>query len=379
MLPTRIFPLLGILILTEFAMAQQSRLLFIGTQTRLGGKGIYSLAMDASTGALGEAQVAVECENPTFIARHPSKDFLYAVAEVANRDGGGAVSAFRVEPGQARLSPLNTVGSGGKGPCFVSVDGGGRWAFSANYGSGALAALPILPDGSLGSPSSVIQDEGKGAHPKRQSGPHAHSIKMDPTGRYAFACDLGIDRVLSFKIDPTGPKLVANDPSAFVTHPGAGPRHFSFHPSGKWVVIANELDTTVTFCRYDGEKGLFTELASVPALPKEIDATNNSLSEIAFHPTGKFFYAANRGHDSIAVFETGDPTLPGYAPRLIEAIPCGGKVPRHFALSPDGRFLVTANQNSGNLAVLAVDAATGRLKPTAVSVALPGASCVLFY
>lgn len=351
---------------------------YVGTYTWKGSKGIYLLEMDLATGKLSEPTLAAETANPSFLALHPSRQYLYAVGEIGDFGGkkSGAVSAFAVLPETGKLKLLNQQPSGGTGPCHVSADGEGKNVLVANYSSGSIAVLPIAEDGSLKEPSCTIQHVGKGPDPKRQEGPHAHSINLDAAGRFAFAADLGLDKLFVYRFDAAQGKLTPNEPPAASVAPGAGPRHFAFHPNGRFAYVINEMGMTVTAFTYDPERGVLKEFQTVPTLPAGRETgPDDSTAEVQVHPSGRFLYGSNRGHDSIAVFaidaETGKLTPTGHAATQ-------GKAPRHFGIAPTGAYLVAANQGSNSLVVFRIDAKTGALTPTGQTVEVPLPVCVKF-
>jgi 6-phosphogluconolactonase len=286
---------------------------------------------------------------------------------------GGGITAFALEAASGRLMRLNTQSSGGNGPCHLAVDHTGRCLLAANYGGGSVAALPIREDGSLGEAASFHQHQGSSVNPQRQKGPHAHSVDVDPANRFVLVCDLGLDKVFTYRLDAAKAALTPAEPPHVAAAPGAGPRHLAFHPNGRWVYVIHELNNTVVQYGYNPQTGALTPLSTVNTLPSDFTGQNTT-AEIAVHPSGKFVYGSNRGHDSIVVYlvnaETG-------ALRLVQHQPSGGKTPRHFALDPTGRWVLSGNQSSGNLVVLALDPATGRLSETGQSVDVP-AVCVQF-
>jgi len=357
-------------------MRAETLLVYVGTYTGSESKGIYLLRMDLASGALTAPEVAAEVAHPTFLAVHPSRRFLYAVGEIRNFSGrkSGAVSAFAIVPESGKLRLLNQQPSGGTGPCHLTVDGTGRNVLVANYGSGSVAALPVGEDGQLAEPSSVIRHKGSGPNPKRQAGPHAHSINLDPAGRFAFAADLGLDKVLVYRFDPGKGKLVPHEPPAVSVAPGAGPRHLAFHPTGRLAYVINELASTVTAFTYDAEGGALSQVQTVSTLPNGF-AGRNSTAEVQVHPSGRFLYGSNRGHNSIAIFaiepQTGRLTVVGHEPTQ-------GETPRNFGIDPTGTYLVAANRRSNNLVVFRIDPKTGQLKPTGVTAEVPAPVCVKF-
>jgi 6-phosphogluconolactonase len=353
--------------------APNELLVYIGTYTRGKSEGIYVYRMNLATGALTQTSVAPLKSNPSFLAIDPKRRFLYAVNEVNEFLGkkGGGVTAFAIDQKSGALKQLNQQNSPGS-PCHVSVHQSGKWVLIANYGGGNVVSYPVKADGSLGEASDVAQHTGKGADPRRQSEPHAHCILLDAAGRYAFAPDLGLDKVMIYKLDTTNGKLIANGFAQ--TKPASGPRHFDFHPNGKFAYVINELNSTVTAFTYDKAKGALTELQTLSALPDGFSGTSYC-ADIHVHPSGKFLYGSNRGHDSIVMYAidgaTGKLTLSGHEP-------VQGKWPRNFGIDPTGQFMLVANQNSDNVAVFRLDAQSGKLKFTGQQLELGAPVCVKF-
>lgn len=331
---------------------------FVGTYTNGRREGIFAFQFDAERGT-AQPLGATEClSNPSFLAIHPSRRFLYAVNEIGDFSGkpAGAVSAFAIEAQTGKLHPLNQQSSIGSGPCHLSVDATGRFVLVANYASGSVTVLPINADGSLAEASDFVQHRGSSVNPQRQEGPHAHSIILDPANRFAFVADLGLDKVMIYRFDAERGKLVPNDPPFAPVRPGAGPRHFTFHPNDHFAYVINELDNTVTAFAYDAERGALRELQTISTLPEGY-AQTSYCADVHVAPTGRFLYGSNRGHDSIAIFAIGDD---GRLSSLGQE-PTRGHWPRNFALDPTGRFLWAANQESDAITLFAVDEATGRL------------------
>lgn len=350
---------------------------YFGTNTGDKSKGIYRSELDLATGRLAPATLAAEITGCSFVAVHPGRKFLYAVTQMDGPDGKriGAVGAFAIDAATGDLKKLNLQASGGAGPCHVTVDQAGKNVLVANYGGGSVAALPIGADGSLGAATSVIQHQGSSVNKDRQAGPHAHSINLDPANRFAFAADLGLDKVLVYKFDSAQGTLAANEPAGADVPPGSGPRHFAFHPTGKFAYVINEMASTVTAFSYDAAKGTLAALQTISTLPDGADGKNNSTAEVQVHPTGKFLYGSNRGHDSIAIFqidqETGKLTAAGHQGKDIQ-------VPRNFGIDPTGRYVVVASQNGDHVEVFQVDPATGALAPTGGKIDVPRPVCVKF-
>jgi 6-phosphogluconolactonase len=359
----------------DVAKAKGEYIVYVGTYTGQKSKGIYAYRFDAATGQLTSLGLAAETENPSFLAVHPNHRYLYAVSEQANYEGrSGAVSAFAIDRATGKLAFLNKVSSRGGGPCYVAVDKTGRDVLVANYGGGSVAVLPVLQDGRLGEASAFVQHAGSSVNPKRQQGPHAHWIDVAPDNRFVLAADLGLDQVLVYRFDPAKGSLSANKPAAAKVNPGAGPRHLAIHPSGKFVYVINELQSSVTAFAYDARRGALRELQTISTLPKEF-AGENSGAELAVHPTGHFLYGSNRGHDSIAVFAI-DAAKGTLTP--VEHVPTQGKTPRSFEIDPTGSFLFAANQSSDSIVVFRVDPKTGRLTPAGQVLEVPSPVCVKF-
>lgn len=356
------------------AAEAESYLVYLGTYTSGDSKGIYCYRMDRTTGEMQPVGVTGGIKNPSFLAIHPDGRRLYSVAEIADfaGGGGGALVAFALDPKTGSLQRLNAQSSGGPGPCHLTVEPGGRFLLAANYGGGSVISVAIEPDGSLGRAASFQQHTGSGVDPRRQQGPHAHSINLDARGRFAYAADLGLDKVLIYRFSKEDGSLA--EAGSGKVKPGSGPRHFSIHPGGRWAYVINEMASTVTLFERDESTGALAELQTVSTLPPGFSGSS-STAEVLVHPSGNFLYGSNRGHDSIALFRIDSATG-----RLEPAghVPAGGKTPRNFAITPCGRFLVAANQGSNNLTTFRIDATTGALTPTGQVVDVPSPVCVRF-
>lgn len=356
----------------------ESFLVYFGTYTRGISKGIYVSRLEASTGKVSEPTLAAETTNPSFLAVHPNKKFLYAVGEVNDFAGKktGAVVGFRIDAETGSLEKLNEQPSGGLGPCHLSVDRSGRNVLVANYGGGSVSVVPIGKDGRLAEPTAFIQHQGSSVNAKRQTAPHAHGIYTDHGNRFVFVPDLGLDKVLIYRFDATRGTLTPNDPAFAPVSAGSGPRHLAFHPDGKLVYVINELTCTVSAFRYDHNQGALAEIQTLSTLPKdETIQPNFSTAELFAHPSGKFVYGSNRGHDTIAVFAVDETS--GKLSRL-ENIPTGGKTPRGFGIDPTGRFLMVGNQGSDSVVVFTIDQGNGRLTPTGQELTVGAPVCVEF-
>jgi 6-phosphogluconolactonase len=338
-------------------------------------RGIYRSVLNAAEGTLSKPELAAATvASPAFIAIHPNRRFLYAVGQAGEVDGNpiGAVIAFAIDPGTGMLTELNKQLSGGRGPCHLVVDSAGRNVLVANYWTGTAAVLPIEPDGRLRPVSSLVQHEGSSVHPKRQTAPHAHSINLDPANRFAVVADLGIDQVVVYRFSSEAGTLTPNTPPAVKMAPGAGPRHFAFHPTGRFAYVINELDSTITAFAYDAEVSRLRTLHSVSTLPAGFDGTS-ATAEIVVHPSGKFVYGSNRGHDSLAGFRV-DPETGRLSP--IGHTPSGGETPRNFAIDPQGRIVLSQNLDSNSVVVFRIDPETGALEPTGSRISVPSPSCI---
>lgn len=350
---------------------------FVGTYTRQASQGIYTFEFDLSTGRASEPQLAAELVNPSFVAISPNGQFLYAVNEVADFPGAngrkaGGVTSFALNAKTGELTKLNSQLSGGTGPCHLTVDKTGQVVLVANYGSGSVASLPVDRSGHLLEAASVIQHSGSSVDPRRQTGPHAHSFNIDAQNRFAVAADLGLDKLLVYKLDANRGTLTPNDPPSVSTHPGGGPRHFSFHPNGKFAYANNEMQSSLTAYAYDAENGVLTALMTHSTLPADYREPGNSTAETLVHPSGKFVYVSNRGHNSIAIFAINeDGTI-----RPLGHESTQGEIPRNFGLDPTGQYLLAANQNSDTIVVFKIDQQSGALVSNGVKIPVPTPVCV---
>lgn len=338
-------------------------------------RGVYRSVLDAAEGTLSEPELAAETVgSPAFIAIHPNRRFLYAVGQADEVDGNpiGAVIAFAIDPGTGMLTELNKQLSGGRGPCHLVVDSAGRNVLVANYWTGTAAVLPIASDGRLRPVSSLVQHEGSSVHPRRQTAPHAHSINLDPANRFAVVADLGIDRAMVYRFSSEAGRLKPNTPPGVDVAPGAGPRHFAFHPTGRFAYVINELNSTITAFAYDAERGRLRTLHSVSTLPADFDGTSTT-AEVVVHPSGKFVYGSNRGHDSLAGFRV-DQRTGRLSP--IGHTPSGGETPRNFAIDPLGRFVLSQNLDSNSVVVFRIDSETGALEPSGSRISVRSPSCI---
>lgn len=350
------------------AAAPTDLFVYIGTYTGATSKGIYVTRLNLTTGGLSEPRLSAETPNPSFLAVRAAEDYLYAVNEVDSFDGQktGSVSAFRIDRTSGMLFSLNQRSSGGPGPAHLSVDPKGRAVLVANYGGGSVELLPIGKDGALGAPTSFIQHTGSSVNPERQREPHAHQIIVDPSDRFAYVADLGLDKVMIYRFDGAKPSLTAASPASAPVAPGAGPRHVTISASGRFAYVINELNCTITAFERDGSTGALKAIQTLSSLPPGVAQEKRfSTAEIALSPAGAFLYGSNRGHNSISVF-----AVDGTSGKLtyVANTPTQGKTPRGFAIEPGGGFLIAGNQESDSVVVFRIDRVTGTLTPAGAPV-----------
>lgn len=353
---------------------RMERTVFLGTYTHGESEGIYSCRFDAATGLLSDYRLAAKTPSPSFLALHPEKEVLYAVNETRDYEGtdSGSVTAFRImDRERGILKQLNTKSSHGGSPCHLALSPKGRSLVTANYHGGTVGVLAVEPDGSLGKTLGVITHNGSSANKARQEGPHPHAINLSPDGRFVFVTDLGLDEILCYPLGADG--SLGERQGVTKVSPGAGPRHFAFHPDGRYAYVINELNRTVTAFRYDRDTASLEEIQEISTVPD--GWTSGSTAELVAHPNGKFLYGSNRGHDSIACFAIDQET--GKL-ETIEIEKTGGNSPRNFALDPSGEYVIAANQASGDLHVFSIDPETGALNPAAGRIEMPAPVCVLF-
>lgn len=351
------------------------------------GRGIHLFEVDRATGALSAAGVHEMGTSPSCLAFNPTKTHLYSANETERIGDGeaGSVSAFAIDPLNGQLKLLNTVSSGGKGPAHLSVHPNGKFVLVANYFGGSVAVLPIQPDGRLGEATDVKKDIGTVGPTKAASAPpgsfafsghdqtHAHMIEADPSGRFVLHVDLGLDQILVWKFDGEKGLLTPNDPPSVSLPPGDGPRHFAFHPNGRWFYSIQEEGSTIVLFDFDGTAGRLTARQTISSLPPGF-AGSNFCSEILASADGRFVYAGNRLHDSIAIFAVGrDGTLTFVTEEWTH-----GDYPRSFAFDPTNQWLYCCNQRADNIAVFRVDTATGGLKFTGHYTPVGNPSIIVF-
>jgi 6-phosphogluconolactonase len=357
-------------------------LVYVGTYTGPKSKGIYLFRLQTQNLEVSQnitlvpLGLAVESANPSFLAVDAKRRLVFAANELDLFEGKptGAISAFSVDPATGKLVLINQRPSMGTGPCHIVLDKDGKNLLVANYGSGSVAVLPIAADGRLGEASSSIQHTGKSVHPDRQKGPHAHCVTFDPANRFAFVCDLGLDKILAYRFDAQNGKLTPAEPAFAAVKPGAGPRHMVFRPDGKFAYVINELNSTITVFAYNPDTGKLAEVQTESTLPPYYDGKNSG-AEIDIHPSGKWLYVSNRGNETVILFDVDrEKGTISYT----EEQGTGGKTPRHFGIQPSARHLAIANQNSDTVLVCRIDDGNGRLKPSGVFAEVPSPACVVF-
>ncbi len=347
---------------------------WIGTSRAKPSQGIYHCLLNTKTGKLSSPQLAAEVSGPGFLAMHPSGNHLYAVATYS---GKPSVVAYSIERkgGKPTLEYVNSLEIGDGGAAHVAVDATGKTVLTAQYGGGSVAAFSLHDDGSLKERTVLINHEGgSGVVSGRQNSSHAHWAGFSPDNRFAFVPDLGLDKVMIYKVNAANSTIT---PSGYGKVPaGGGPRHMKFHNNGKWIYVLNELSLSVTVFDYDAESGTMTPKQTIPTVSRTLLAKEKfkSASEIRVHPNGRFVYSANRGHDTITVFrvngESGELTV-------VEVEPVRGATPRNFNIDPSGKWLLAAGQDSHTLASFEINADTGELAYNRSVVVAPSAICVL--
>jgi 6-phosphogluconolactonase len=350
------------LLLGQAALAKDC-FVYFGTFTNESSKGIYMSRLDTDTGRLSVPEVAAEVPSPNYLAASADGKFLYAAtrSETFNGLKGGSVSAFTADAHTGGLKLLDQKYCGGEAPCHVSVDPAGRTVFVANYYGGSVKSFRVNSDGTL-TDGTFIQHHGSGVNASRQDHAYAHCMVPAPDGRFVLACDLGMDKVMIYKFDGTNAALTASKPAFARVPPDSGARHLAFSPDGRFVYVINEMGCTVTTFAWDAKKGKLKPRETVSLLPQGMIVTNTfAAAEIVVRPDGRFVYGTVRGYDSIAVLAV---DAKSGKLSLVENVPCGGNIPRGMGIDPTGRWLLAANQKSGIVAVFGIDEATGKLTPT---------------
>jgi len=343
----------------EARPAASERVVYVGTYTGETSRGIYAFRFDDSSGGLTPLGLAAETPSPSFLTASANGRVVFAVNELESFRGAasGSVTSFAVDPASVKLTEISVQPTRGAGPCHLALDHTGRYLAVANYGGGNFSLFPVGADGRLQPATTVVAGDQSQPGPSTPAVALGHMVGFDAHNRFLLAADKGLDQVLVYRFDASNGGVTPNRPASATLPPGSGPRHFAFHPNGKWLFAISELSSTITTFAWDQASGRLTAGGSVPTRPA--DVTTGTTAEIAVHPNGRFVYGSNRGHDSIAVFRVDG----GGALTLVQYESTRGHTPRHFALDPTGRWLIAANQQSGTLAVFSIDQNTGRLSP----------------
>lgn len=356
-----------------------ANLVYVGSYTEpapRSGAGISIYHQDPQSGVLTHRQSYGDVVNPSFLAFDPRRQFLFAVNETKDYQGrpSGAVSSFAINPADGSLRFLSRQPTEGGDPCHLCTDPTGRFLLVANHEDGSVAVLPVAEDGRLSPVSDRQQHVGSGPGPT-QTGPHAHFVTFDPAGRVIMVPDKGMDKVILYRLDPAGRRLVPGEPAFGQLHAGAAPRHLAFHPNGRYAYVNGEADMTITAFAYDAEQGALTPLHYLSTLPAGAGREHVSTAQILVEPNGRFVYVSNRGHDTIAMFAidpaTGRLTATGH-------VATGGRTPRNFAIDPAGRFLYAANQSTDSIVCFRLDPVSGALTPTGSVINTGAPVCILF-
>ena len=364
--------LFGFLCLAPAIRAEDS-MIYISAFTTGEQGAIHAFRFDGAAGTLSLVHRTTDVENPFFIAISPDGRFLYSIdAEQFGGKNDEFVAAYAIEGPDGKLRRINRQSSRGSASCYLDVDATGKTVLVANYSTGSVAALPVEKDGRLGEAASFIKHLGSSVDPDRQKAPYAHSIIASPDNKFALAADLGIDKILIYRLNSEAAKLAASETqSSADLPPGSGPRHLTFHPNGKRMYVINELKNTVSFFDYAPAGGRLMLRQTISTLPA--DFTGKSYcADLKITPDGRFLYGTNRGHDSIAMYRIADDG--GLS--LIGIEPSRGKGPQNLLITPDGKWLLCANMPGNNVVVFAIDGDTGRLNPHGESISTPMPSCI---
>jgi 6-phosphogluconolactonase len=358
--------------------AGKDTLVYVGTHTGARSKGIHLFKLQTTdlevsqNITLAPLGIAAETPNPTYLELDLKRRVLFTVNELDKLDGKptGGVSAFAIEP-TGKLKLLNQRPSQGTGPCHLALDKEGRNLLVANGGSGSVTVFPVATDGTLGEATDSVQHTGKSV---RAKGPRTQGVALDPAGKFAYACDTGLDRVLVYGFDAQRGKLTPSKPAFLALKAGAGPRRIVFRPDGQFAYVVNELSSTISALRCDAGTGAVTEVQTISTLPEYFDGRNNA-AELGIHPTGKYLYVSNLGHNSLVLFSI-DPEKGTLA--YVEEQGTGGTKPRYFGIEPSAKHLAISNHDSDTVLVCRIDAGNGRLKPSGVFTTVPSPACVRF-
>lgn len=376
-LPRRSFisALLGAFLTTAFSAFAQDSLVYLGTFARPPSGGVFVSRLNSATGTLSAPILAAQASSPEFLAIDPAASRLYSIETVTrNNVTSGAVAAYTINRQDGRLSLINRQVTNGGQFAHLSLDRTSRFLAASRYNDGNAAILPLLSNGQVQPVSSQVQHQGSGPNPSRQDRAHVHSVNFDLSNRFAIVADLGTDEIWSYRFDATAGKLTPNSPAFVRVPPGSGPRHFAFHPTGKFAYAVCELNATVISYNYDANRGTLSQTQVTTLLPSSISG-QRAAAEVVVDRAGRFLYASNRGLNALLVYSinqtTGQLT---FVQRLQDVL----AVPRNFAIDPTGRWLICAAQNSNAVTVYAIDAQSGRLTRTANQITVPQPVCVRF-
>lgn len=356
--------------------ADKDTLVYVGTYTgRTGAKGIYAFKLQTQNDEVSQnllllpLGVAVESPSPAFLDVDLKRRLVFAANE-----NDGAVSSFAIEPATGKLKPINQRSSMGDGPCHLVLDRTGQNLLVANYGGGTVASFRVAADGRIGDAASVIKHQGSSVNSARQKEPHPHQVALAPSNRFAYVCDLGMDKVMIYAFDAATGKLTPAATPFAAIKAGSGPRHLSFRPDGKFAYVLNELSSTITTFAVDTASGRLTEVATVSSLPPQFDGSNSG-AEITVLPNGRFLFASNRGANCLTRFaiDAAKGTL-----TLVEEQGTSGKTPRHFGVQPNAKHLAIGNQDTNSVLLCRIEADSGRLKPSGVAIEVPSPVCLVF-
>ncbi|MEM7030432.1 MAG: lactonase family protein [Chloroflexota bacterium] len=352
----------------------QPHLVFITAFTAGDEGAIHAYHLDVETGQLQLLNKMMNTENPFFIALSPNRNYLYGIHEpnLFGIGDNGQVSAYKIESPTGRLTLLNRQPTRGSSACYVVVDASGRSLLAANYQNGTVISYPVRSDGSIGEAVSFIEHEGMSINPDRQEGPHAHCFVISPNNQYAYSADLGIDKIVNYRLDVATATLSPNAQPFARTYPGAGPRHFTFHPQQPFAYAINELGNSVTMFDYDPETGTLLEQQTISTIPDDFEGVTHC-ADLKITPDGRFLYGTNRGHDSLAAYVINEQGRLS----LIDIVPSGAAQPQNLAITPDGALLLCANMSGNTVTVFRIHAQTGQLSDTGESITIPMPSCIM--
>ncbi|MBM3401549.1 MAG: lactonase family protein [Bacteroidetes bacterium] len=356
-----------------FAQQGKKGIIYAGSSSTRGSKGIYVLEFDQQKGTLKELQTVTEGSSPGFLAFSPKKDFLYSIyGKGTLNDGNGAVMSFSIDPVSGILKKVNEQSVEGKGPAHISIDPKGRFAYTANYGDASVTVFPINSDGTLAKASDYVKYTGSSTNPQRQKEPHPHSSIPSSDGKFLYVSDLGTDKIMIHEVMSDGKLKPAAVPFVQVAA-GSGPRHFKIHENGNFAYSVDELSNTIVAFKVNKKTGALTILERLSMLPEGYSEVTYA-SDVHFSPDNKFIYATNRGHESVVIYEVNAKT--GKL-KMLGHEPTGGKHPRNFMISKNGEYVLVGNTNTDNVVVFKRDNKTGLIKPNGVQHTIPAVSCLL--